>query len=86
MKPRNIAIIVLVVVFFAAVAYALLREVAREETMLASSLSGVVEVDASLYAAGQADIVKTDRLVGELLCHADARFLLGRTRHLISGP
>lgn len=73
MKPRNIAIIALMLVFFAAVAYALLREVAREETKLAGSLSGVVEVDANLYAAGQADIVKTDRLVLYLVDPATRR-------------
>ena len=62
MKSRTVLIVVLIGVFIAAVSYALLREVAREEAELAASLSGVVEVDPALYAAGQADIVKTDRL------------------------
>ncbi|MCZ6628267.1 MAG: hypothetical protein O7E56_08575 [SAR324 cluster bacterium] len=63
MKSRTVLIVVLIGVFIAAVGYALLREVAREESELAASLSGLVEVDPALYAAGQADIVKTDRLI-----------------------
>ena len=63
MKPRTIAIIVLIVVFLVGISYALLREVKREEERLVSSLNGIVEVDVRLYAEGLVDIVKTDRLV-----------------------
>ena len=63
MTPRRIVIVVLMGVFTAGVLFALLREVNREEAMLAASLSGVVDVAPELFASGQADIVKTDRLV-----------------------
>ncbi len=63
MKPRNVLIIGLILGFLGLVVYALLREVAREESRLAGSISGIVEVSPELLASGRVDIVKTDRLV-----------------------
>ncbi len=57
----------LTIFFFLAVVIALWRELAREESKLAESVSGVVEVDPALFAAGEVDIVKTDRMVLLLL-------------------
>ena len=62
MKPRTLLITVAAAIFVAGLAFALWREVAREEAQLAVSLSGVVEVAPALYAQGVADIVRTDRL------------------------
>ncbi|MCH7477808.1 MAG: hypothetical protein IIA14_06875 [SAR324 cluster bacterium] len=62
MKPRTLLLTVATVIFVAGLAFALWREVAREEAQLAGSLSGVVEVAPALYAQGVADIVRTDRL------------------------
>ena len=73
MKPRTIAIVVLIVGFAIGLSYALLREVEREEVRLASSLSGVVEVDPQLFGRGVADIVRTDRLALYLLDPATRR-------------
>jgi len=62
MKPRTLLLTVATVIFVAGLAFALWREVVREEAQLAASLSGVVEVAPALYAQGVADIVRTDRL------------------------
>lgn len=63
MTPRNLLIGVLALIFVGGIAYALQRELAREELIIQSSISGVVEIDPELYRRGLADIVKTDRLV-----------------------
>lgn len=63
MKTRTLVIVGLVAVFILGVAFALLRELRREEAVLAGSISGVVEVARELYAQGVADVVRTDRLV-----------------------
>jgi hypothetical protein len=63
MTKKAWALAVLLVVFVAGVGGALWRELARDEATLRRSVSGIVEVSPALYAAGQADIVKTDRLV-----------------------
>jgi hypothetical protein len=63
MKTRTVVLLVLVVVFAAAIAYSLRREVRREEATLATSISGVVDLTPQLLASGQADVVRTDRLV-----------------------
>jgi hypothetical protein len=62
MKPKTILIIVLAITFAGLVAFALLREVEREEAKLATSITGIVDVTPELYASGQVDIVKTDRM------------------------
>ncbi len=62
MKPRNLFFLALGVIFVGLVAFALLRELKREERKLASSLTGTVEVAPELWASGKADIVRTDRL------------------------
>jgi len=63
MKTKTLVLLGLLAVFIAALAFALLREVNREEATLATSISGVVELDGRLVANGQADVVRTDRLV-----------------------
>jgi hypothetical protein len=63
MKSKLLVLIGLIVVFAAAVAWALMREVKREEATLAKSISGVVDLQPGLAASGQADVVRTDRLV-----------------------
>lgn len=63
MKTKTLVIAGLIVVFAVGVAIALLREVSREEATLAQTINGVVDVDPQLVASGQADIVRTDRLV-----------------------
>jgi hypothetical protein len=63
MKTKLLVLLALLVVFIAALAYVLLREVTREEATLAQSISGVVDLDGKLAASGAADVVRTDRLV-----------------------
>ncbi|HKJ00005.1 MAG TPA: hypothetical protein VKB51_16125 [bacterium] len=63
MKSKTLVIVGLIVVFAIAIGVALLREVNRDKATLAKSISGVVEVDPTLAASGQADVVRTDRLV-----------------------
>jgi hypothetical protein len=63
MRTKTLVIVGLIVVFAAAIAWALLREVHREEATLSTSISGVVEVAPQLMITGQADVVRTDRLV-----------------------
>ena len=61
MKTRSIVIVVLVVGFFIAVGAMLLREIKREEEMLAKSISGRAEVSSALYAAKVVEIRREDR-------------------------
>ena len=62
MKTKHFVIIGLIVCFFLVIGWALLRELGREERTLRTSISGVVEIAPHLFASGQVDIVKTDRL------------------------
>ena len=55
-------IIGLIAGFVLVIGWALEREFGREERTLRSSISGLVEVAPQLYAAGLADVVRTDRL------------------------
>ena len=63
MKTKSLVIIGLIVCFFLVIGWALLREIGREERTLRTSISGVVEIAPQLFAAGLADVVRTDRLV-----------------------
>ena len=63
MTPRNLLILLMVLLFVGGVVYALRQELTREEARLRGSVSGVVQVDAALFAAGRADVQKTDRIV-----------------------
>jgi hypothetical protein len=63
MKTKTLVLIGLIVVFAVAIGLALLREVRREESTLAQSISGTVDLDPQLAASGQADVMRTDRLV-----------------------
>ena len=63
MKPKTVVITAIIVLFLVGTLYALLREFNREEAEVGRSISGIVEVEPSLYAQGVADIVRTDRIV-----------------------
>ncbi len=65
LKPLRIkhwVIMGFTLLFVVAVAFALLREIEREETLLKYALDGLVVLDTSLLASGKASIVRTDRL------------------------
>ncbi len=72
MKTKSLVIIGLIVGFVLVIGWALLREIGREERTLRTSISGVVEVAPRLFAAGLADVVRTDRLV-LILVHPKTR-------------
>lgn len=73
MTPRNLVILLLVLLFAGGIVYALQRELAREEARVRNSVSGVVQLDAALFASGQADVEKTDRIVLFLVDTAGGR-------------
>lgn len=73
MRKKPLLIAVLTAAFAAAVVWALLRELEREQGALARSISGTVEVKPELFAQGAADIVKTDRLALFLVDPATGR-------------
>ncbi len=73
MTPRNLLILLLVLLFAGGIVYALQREVAREEARIRSAVSGVVQLDAALFASGLADVEKTDRIVLYLVDVATGR-------------
>jgi hypothetical protein len=73
MKPKTLVILSAIAAFAAAMAYALLRELEREQGSLIQSISGTVEVKPELFAQGVADIVKTDRLALILVDPATGR-------------
>jgi hypothetical protein len=58
MKRKTALIVAGTILFLAAVTWALLREVNREEAVLAHAISGTVDV-----APGVGDLARTDRLV-----------------------
>lgn len=73
MTKKAWSLVLLLVVFALGIGGALWREMARDEATLRRSVSGIVEVSPALYAAGQADIVRTDRLVLLLVDPATGR-------------
>ena len=86
MKSRSIIIVAGIVIFLGVVGYALLREVEREESSLATSISGRVEVSRQLLASGQADILRTDRLVLILVDPRTGEAAAVRTETPVSPP
>lgn len=61
MKRKSVAILALIGAFAVLMGYALWRELARDAEQIRSSVSGLLDVDPDLLAAGQGDIVRTDR-------------------------
>ena len=75
-----------IVIFLGVLVYALLREVEREESTLATSISGRVEVGQGLLASGQVDIKRTDRLVLMLVDPQTGEAVAVRTESPVSPP
>lgn len=62
MKRTTVAILALFAGFAVLVGYALWREMARDTAQLQRSISGLLDVDPALMAAGGGDIARTDRV------------------------
>jgi len=63
MKPKTLVILGLILAVVGGAFWGLMREIKREEERLRASISGVFDVERALFAKGQADVVRTDRIV-----------------------
>ena len=62
MKRKTLVILALVASFAVLVGAAMWREVQRDAAQIRHSISGILDYDSALTAAGEGDIVRTDRV------------------------
>ncbi|MDH5751535.1 MAG: hypothetical protein OEZ59_03855 [Deltaproteobacteria bacterium] len=85
MKPKNLILLLLIIVFAVAVYFALFREIKREVDEVSTSISGIVEAAPGL-GSQNVNIVRTDRLVLLLVDPQTKQIMALKTESPFSTP